>query len=75
MGYVALMAAFFGSYVNFKDKECTRSLSIWTTVQLMLYILFSVKHFIQAIVYMKCIDPILVMIKVEFLVLPTLYLF
>ena len=37
--------------------------------------LFASKHFAQAIIYAKCVDPISVMTKIEFAMLPSLYLF
>ena len=72
--YIGAIVAFFAPYADFADKECTREISIWIIVQLTIYVLFSLKHFTTSIIFVKAIDPISMLAKVELFVLPTLYL-
>ena len=72
--YVGAIVAFFVPYANFADKECTQGISVWILVQLIIYVLLSLKHFATAIIFAKAIDPISVLMLVELVALPSIYL-
>jgi len=72
--FVGMILVFFVP-TRGRDEDCRSVLSHWIVVQIVLYILFAIKHFVQAYVFRSCVDPLWTNYYVQVVTMPTIYLF